>query len=162
MLGEARTIFSDNNVPLHQRIEAAALVLKHEASPDLIADATEFLQAVAISGPTSYKLKAIEALAKREVPKAGTPGDGGGSGWIDRRRERWQSIALADRRLALMRAGEWPPDCGEVPLALWAGDILSDRWIAPEDDPPGWKTGDGMTEALAFGRKRLHAENSWT
>ena len=79
MLTEARIIFSDSNIPLHQRIEAASLVLKYQATPDLVADATEFLKAVSMSPAIDYRLNAIEALARRGVPQAGTPGGGGGA-----------------------------------------------------------------------------------
>jgi hypothetical protein len=109
MLDEAREIFLDPDTPLHQRIKAASLVLQYDSPSDLVADAEEFLTAVKKSESVAkgYRLEAIEILAKRGVPKAASPGTAGGQ---DFRRMRWQQIAFFERQLALMKAGEWPPE----------------------------------------------------
>jgi hypothetical protein len=46
-------------------------------------------------------------------------------------------MAAFDRQLALMNAGEWPPEGGETHSNWRDDDVYSDDWIAPEDDPPG-------------------------
>lgn len=134
MLDELRVIFYNPDEPLGRRIEAASLVLQHDAPEALVTDATEFLETVAkshdsISG--SYRIDAIKALAKRQVPKAGVPGPTRGD-----RRAVWQRWVSAQRRMALWKAGEWtdPPPKG------WDDDIYSPDWIAPEGDPP-WSNG---------------------
>jgi hypothetical protein len=154
MLNEARVIFSNPEVPLHRRIEAAALVLRHNATSDLIADATTFLQAVAQNDGIfeGHRLDAIEALAKRQVPKAGTPGPGQDEG--DRRRA-WQQHAAAERRAALMKAGEWPAPKG------WADDIYSEDWIAPEGDPPLFNLNPvGLADRVGAARKAYLEEKA--
>jgi hypothetical protein len=153
MLTEARMIFFNKEAPLHRRIEAAALVLRHNASSDLIEDATAFLEAVAQNdgpGMEGYRLDAIEALAKRQVPKAGTPGPGQYEG---DRRKAWQQHAAAERRKALMKAGEWPAPKG------WADDIYSEDWIAPEGDPPFFNINPvGLANDLGAARKAFLEE----
>jgi hypothetical protein len=154
MLDEAREIFLDPDTPLHQRIKAASLVLQHDAPSDIVADAAEFLTAVSKSENVAkgYRLDAIEVLAKREVPRAASPGSAGGG--HDFRRLRWQQIAIFERQLALMKAGEWPPEHKD-----WMSDLCSDDWIAPEGDPPGWETEEahGWYEHVASDRKLTHA-----
>jgi len=74
-LEQLRPIFQDETVRLQLRIEAAAVVLRHEAPYDLVADATEFLTAVsqAVNVSTELKLEAIKALAKRTTRKITRP-----------------------------------------------------------------------------------------
>jgi hypothetical protein len=74
-LQQLRPIFKDETVRLQLRIEAAAVVLRHEAPYDLVADATEFLTAVsqAVNVSTELKLEAIKALAKRTARKITRP-----------------------------------------------------------------------------------------
>ena len=74
-LEQLRPIFQDETVRIQLRIEAAAVVLQHEAPADLVADATEFLTIVtkATNVSTDLKLEAIKALAKRTARKITRP-----------------------------------------------------------------------------------------
>jgi hypothetical protein len=155
MLDEARKIFLNADTPLHQRIDAASLVLQHDApEPGLVDDAAEFLTAISKSDTVAvgYRLDAIKALAKRTVPKAAAPGVGAGG--MDFRRLRWRQIASHERQLALMRAGEWPPAPAEE--ETWDADLLADDWICPDGFPPGWEEDGpehGGADFLRAGRK---------
>ena len=162
MLDEARKIFLNADTPLHQRIDAASLVLQHDPpEPGIVDDAAEFLTAISKSETVAvgYRLDAIKALAKRTVPKAAAPGVGAGG--IDFRRLRWRQIASHERQLALMRAGEWPPAPAEE--ESWDADLMADDWICPEGFPPSWEE-DGPEHGpehvgcdyLRAGRKLAH------
>ena len=99
-------------------------------------------------------MDAIKALAKRAVPKAASPGVG--TSGIDYRRLRWRQIASAERELALMKAGEWPPEDEEG----WDADIHADDWICPEGFPPGWEDDEpshSFYDAIRMGRKLADA-----
>src|SRR6516164_516102 len=103
MLDELRVIFYNPDEPLGRRIEAASLVLQHDAPGTLVADAIEFLETVSKSNDVhaGYRIDSIKALAKRQVPKAAVPGQAAGP---NGRREAWQRWVAAKRRVALMKA----------------------------------------------------------
>jgi hypothetical protein len=78
ILTELKAIYCSTRVPMDRRIEAAAVVLTHEAPEALVKNATAFLEGVskAVSLHPDYRIDAIKALAKRAVPKAAAPADG--------------------------------------------------------------------------------------
>ena len=126
-LTQLADIFNDEEVPLRRRIEAAALVLQHEAPDELVADAADFLMSVAkMDVAATYRIEAVKALAKREVPRAGTVAPVNRAEWT----EGWRNLAIDERRKALQAAGEW-----EDRPADWADDLKSPDWIPPEGNP---------------------------
>lgn len=154
-LAQLANIYSDEETALRRRVEAAALVLQHAASEELVADASEFLIAVSKADEAlpDCRIEAIKALAKRQVPKAASPGTAGNNPAAFR--EAWIRQISADRRSELRELGLWPAPEG------WADDLKSPDWVPPEGNPPGYPPRTdftGMGEELRAARLELMAE----
>jgi hypothetical protein len=119
-------IMSDAEAPLRRRIEATAGLLAYEAPPEAVEQAKAFLTSVFEDAEQRVddRLDAIKLMRKAEGARkitapTVTPED------ARKNRELWREIEIGMRRVAMMKAGLWPPEEG------WCNDLMGDDYVAP-------------------------------
>src|SRR5262249_46810083 len=116
-------MLSEDETKLRRRIVAAEQLLDYEAPEEIVADTKAFLLFVAESKEMDddYRLDALKLLRKAEarkvVPPKATVRNNAAS--LETRRE----IEIAERRMALWKAGAWPPPKG------WCADLIGPDYV---------------------------------
>lgn len=155
-LSKLRRIMGDASHPVHQRCEAASIILAYELSPaslvnvppDQVAAASyNFLTAVADNPetPDGLRLKCLKDLAAIESARAAKPSS---PEQTAASRELHVALINGARRMALIKVGCWPPPAG----TQW--------WLSASDtfDMPALPS-DPATAGMNIGQRLDHTKH---
>jgi len=140
-LGALLDIMTSDKVKEAQCIEAARAIIEYEAPPEVFDLTYDYLMGVAQGEEqdTGLKLEALKLIrkveAKRVVPGTARVVDTTAAQALGRK------VAMAKRRLGLVRDGRWPAERG------WGEDLGEVRGVGVEED--------GVAERLKVARSGI-------
>jgi hypothetical protein len=141
-LGALLDIMTSHEIPEAKCIEAARAIIEYEAPAEVFDLTHRYLMGVAKEEgqDVALKLKALELIRKVEAKRV-VPGTAKA---IDTAKalRLGKQLALAKRRMELVKGGAWPPSAG------WGDDLGEVRGVVVEEE--------GFAERLeAASRRRL-------